>query len=345
MAPTPQVRFPACTGPDSIADTTLRSHQAEGYEGEPLQRPRVAFVTIGQAPRPDIVPDILDMLDGAVDDSEFGALDGLTLPEIAAHSVRSPAQLLYTRLHDGSPVEVDAEFVGERLIALLQRLDGAGFDLIVLLSTGVYQPFSLQTPFVHGERAVDAWIAALVVGNCRIGVIHPLVHQKPGRHGTLIQNAHAVAATGDTDRLEDAAARLRDADLIIMGSVGYTGANANVVAGTTGKLVVTARRIIAGAVRLHLTEMAGTWSGAVAAPLTGQGLIDRLPPPTIALTPREREVLCGVLEGEANKMIGRRLGISHRTVEIHRSRAMGKLGATSPTELIRRALILRGINE
>lgn len=314
----------------------------DGYEGEPLHRPRIAFVTIGQAPRPDVVPDILGMLEGAAEHAEFGALDGLTLAEIQARDVRAASHVLYTRLAQGDHVEVDADLIGERLHALMQRLDGAGFDLIVLISTGVYQLFSLQTPFVHGERAVDAWIAALVVGDCHIGVIHPLPQQEQTvRHGTLVQNARIVAATGETTRLEDAAAQLGDADLILMHSVGYTEANARSVATATGKPVVTARRIIAGAMRLHLREVAGLLGGKDGAALDGSALIDRLPVPSMALTPREREVLCGVLEGEANKTIGRRLGISHRTVEIHRSRAMGKLGATSPTELIRRALILR----
>ncbi len=319
----------------------MPSPEAQRYEGHHLHRPRVAFVTIGQSPRPDLVPDIQAMLKGRVEPSEFGALDGLALTEIASPPMQSPSQRLQTRLSDGTHVEVDAELVGTRLTVLLERLDRDGFDLIALISTGVYQPFSLRTPFVHGDRAIDAWIAALVVGDCRIGVIHPLVNQWPVRHGTLIQGSHAVAATGDTERLEDAAARLADADLILMHSVGYTSESAQVVAAATGKLVVTARRIIAGAMGLHLTEMAGIKSGVAVAPPDGQALIDRLPPPATALTPREREVLHRVLEGEANKIIGRRLGISHRTVEVHRSRALGKLGATSPTELIRRALIVR----
>ena len=68
-------------------------------------------------------------------------------------------------------------------------------------------------------------------------------------------------------------------------------------------------------------------------------LMKRLAGAIDGLTPREREVLVHVLEGGANKLIARALGISHRTVEIHRARAMAKLGATSVTELIRRALM------
>ncbi|MDP1966818.1 MAG: LuxR C-terminal-related transcriptional regulator, partial [Reyranella sp.] len=56
------------------------------------------------------------------------------------------------------------------------------------------------------------------------------------------------------------------------------------------------------------------------------------------LTRRQSEVLVHALERAANKNIGPTLGISHRTVEIHRSRAMLKLGATSAAELIWRAL-------
>jgi len=302
--------------------------------------PRVAFVTIGQAPRPDVVPDLLGMLDGEVACEEFGALDGLTSAEITAQAANPPVRPLYTRLRDGSHVEVGAGFLTERLLALLHRLDGAGYDLIVLMTTGIFLPVPLRTPLVHGQRAVDAWIAALVVGDCRIGVIYPLAQQaQMSGHGTLIQNARAVAATGQTERLEDAAARLGEAELILMHSVGYTEANARQVAAATGKPVVTARRIIAGVTRLHLAGLSATPAGL---PMQGEGLIDRLPPPTVPLTPRERQVLARVLDGEANKMIGRRLGISHRTVEIHRARAMVKLGAASATELIRRALISPG---
>jgi protein AroM len=312
----------------------------------PRATPRIAFVTIGQAPRPDVVPDIVGMLDGAAEYEEFGALDGLTPAEIASHAGRPSPMRLYTRLKDGHHVVVEAGFVVDRLTALLHRLDGAGFDLIVLITTGVFQPFRLRTPLVHGQRAVDAWIAALVVGDCRIGVIYPLAQQaEMPSHGTLIQNARAVAATGETARLEDAAARLSEAELILMHSVGYTEANARSVAAATGKPVVTARRIIAGVMRLHLTELAASPiaapAGTSAPPLAGEELVDLLPVPGAPLTPRERQVLAGVLDGEANKLIGRRLGISHRTVEIHRARAMGKLEAASPAELIRRVLIGR----
>jgi two-component system response regulator FixJ len=56
------------------------------------------------------------------------------------------------------------------------------------------------------------------------------------------------------------------------------------------------------------------------------------------LSPREREVLQGLLVGLPNKSIAYDLRISPRTVEIHRARVMDKMGARSLSELIRMSL-------
>jgi two-component system response regulator FixJ len=58
------------------------------------------------------------------------------------------------------------------------------------------------------------------------------------------------------------------------------------------------------------------------------------------LTPREREVLELVAAGEQNKSIARRLGISFRTVEIHRSHILEKMQARTLSHLIRMAIML-----
>ena len=57
-----------------------------------------------------------------------------------------------------------------------------------------------------------------------------------------------------------------------------------------------------------------------------------------ALSPRERDVVDRMAEGLTNKDIGRELCISPRTVEIHRSNAMGKLGVHTSAAAIRLAL-------
>ena len=56
------------------------------------------------------------------------------------------------------------------------------------------------------------------------------------------------------------------------------------------------------------------------------------------LTSRERDVLGQIAAGSSNKQAGRELGISPRTIEVHRARIMDKLGAKNAADLVRIAL-------
>ena len=59
-----------------------------------------------------------------------------------------------------------------------------------------------------------------------------------------------------------------------------------------------------------------------------------------SLTPREKEVLELLTSGKANKMMAQDLGLSQRTVEIHRAHVMEKMGAKSVAQLVRMVMDL-----
>lgn len=63
--------------------------------------------------------------------------------------------------------------------------------------------------------------------------------------------------------------------------------------------------------------------------------------PTVNLTPREREVSAHIVNGLTCKEVGRKLDISHRTVELHRARLMKKLQAKNSAELVSKIIVLR----
>jgi DNA-binding CsgD family transcriptional regulator len=56
----------------------------------------------------------------------------------------------------------------------------------------------------------------------------------------------------------------------------------------------------------------------------------------VDLTPREREIAALLVEGKTSKLIARQIGLSPRTVEMHRAKLMRKLGATTSTDLVHR---------
>jgi len=61
---------------------------------------------------------------------------------------------------------------------------------------------------------------------------------------------------------------------------------------------------------------------------------------TVHLTRREREISSGVVNGLSCKEIAQRLGISYRTVEIHRSRIMRKLNVKNTAEMVSHIIML-----
>ena len=68
--------------------------------------------------------------------------------------------------------------------------------------------------------------------------------------------------------------------------------------------------------------------------------LDELRKRYASLTPREQEVLVLVTDGRANKVMAGDLGLSQRTIEIHRARVMEKMGARSVAQLVRMTLDL-----
>jgi two-component system response regulator FixJ len=96
-----------------------------------------------------------------------------------------------------------------------------------------------------------------------------------------------------------------------------------------GTLVARVREAIAAAARRN-TEAPS--SSGLAAQFPGRDL----------LTPREYQVLELIAKGASNKEAGRHLGISPRTIEVHRARVMEKLGARNTVDLVHIVLSDRG---
>ena len=212
--------------------------------------PRFAFVTIGQTPRTDLVPEIVRLLPRGVETDELGVLDGLVGHALTELAPGSGEARLVTRLRDGTQVVLRKVWVHRRLQGLLDTVDPQGYTAVVLLCTGEFPGLRGPGLFVDAQTLVDHGAAALCAGAKRIGILLPLAeqaedfHLRPGPGQELIVS-HASPYEGD--RFADAAQELAEADLIVMHCMGYTESQREVIARVSGRPVLLARSLVAAA--------------------------------------------------------------------------------------------------
>jgi protein AroM len=144
-------------------------------------KPKLGLLTIGQAPRVDVVPDMADVLGPEVEIVERGALDGLSRETIAALAPAPGDDVLVTRLADGSPVFVGKSAIAPHLRTQLADLEAVGVDIAVLLCTGTFHGLVARRPVIEPDRVL-------------VGVVRGV--RFAGRLGVVTPSERHVAATG-----------------------------------------------------------------------------------------------------------------------------------------------------
>jgi protein AroM len=139
---------------------------------------RVGMVTIGQAPRVDVVPEMADLMGPGVETVERGALDGLTSAQIEALAPREGDGVLVTRLTDGRAVFLGKRAVTPRVQAKIAELEADGVDMIVLLCTGTFQGLLATRPLVEPDKVLLGVLRGVRVAG-RLGVVTPSERHVP----------------------------------------------------------------------------------------------------------------------------------------------------------------------
>lgn len=214
---------------------------------------RVAFFTIGESPRSDVVPAMRTLLGTQVQLDEFGALDALDIQARAALAPRPGAHCFATRLRDGSAITLDKKATEHRLAQLMHDADSAGYDLLVPLCTGTALP-RLRTPLLEPQQVVDHVMAALAQHARSVGAVLPLATQIDTFQlvqplPCALRLAHASPYERDPDAaaaaFTRAASMLADCDLIVMHCMGYTEAMRAQVAQASGRPTLASNQLVA----------------------------------------------------------------------------------------------------
>jgi protein AroM len=214
---------------------------------------RIGMITVGQAPRDDLVPFMTPLFTRPVDVLQAGALDGLDPPAIAVLAPDAGEAGIAARLLDGSETLVSHAKLLPRVQQCANRLRAEGAELLVILCGADWSAIRSDVLVVNPGLVFPAIVAALAAGR-RLGVMKPVAGQIEGARRQFAErgiDAVVTSASPYTRRrladARDAAGELRRAgvDLVWMTCVGMDEAMREVVTETTGKPVILARSILA----------------------------------------------------------------------------------------------------
>lgn len=195
---------------------------------------RLGIVTIGQAPRSDIVPQMRRYLPAETQIVEAGALDGLSPGEIQACRPRPGEYVLTTRLTTGASVVISKERLMPHLRAAFQRVIEAGVDIVLLLCTGEFPEITGPVLVVRADHMLRHAVWAF--SPQRLGVLVPLpVQVEPARARWAEVSPEVVVAPanpyGDPQRIPEAGRALLalEPELIVMDCIGFQEAHRQAV--------------------------------------------------------------------------------------------------------------------
>ncbi len=138
---------------------------------------KIGMVTIGQAPRVDVVPDMARLLGGATI-IERGALDGLTRREMESLAPVGDDEILVTRLVDGGSVFVGKPHVTPLVQQRIDEVEREGAALTVLLCTGTFKGLRATRPLVEPDKILLGTLRAITCPG-RLGVLTPSSRHVP----------------------------------------------------------------------------------------------------------------------------------------------------------------------
>ena len=214
----------------------------------------LAMITVGQAPRDDLVPYMEAVFSRKVPIWQAGVLDGLSREAMAELAPGAGEVGIVARLLDGSNTLLSHRKILPRVQALVDRAVEHGAGLIVILCGSDWSALRSPVLIVNPGKVFPAVVSALASGYT-LGVIKPSagqIEQARKQFATRGIDAVVTAASPYTreQRLRDvrtAAESLRDAgvDLVWMTCVGMDEAMRTIVHEVTGRPVILARTILA----------------------------------------------------------------------------------------------------
>ena len=309
----------------------------------------VALIGLGQSPRGNMANEITSLVNHPMETHEFGLLDNLSTKNLDQLKTQSEIELqgsqskqskvedqvepfLMTQLRDSTPVLLSLDYASVLLTDLYSVLAAQPIDLVVLMTTIIGPTPAPARATIFCDKIVKRAIETFAGSGLKVGVIIHLESQQKllGFSKETSASTNIVAVPPEDDLIGNKKLNLlRSCDIVVMNSITFDAHQRNLLSSKIGKPVIHARQLIATAIREAIERLAAPSESFNLG--SSKSMVDRLR----ILSGREREIMFMVSSGLTNKEIAFRLGISFRTVEIHRARMMSKMDFRSVAGLVR----------
>lgn len=211
---------------------------------------KIGMLTIGQSPRDDILPILMNVLGEGVKVLEAGALDDKTMNDVNSVPLNPEDYILVSRMRDGTEIKITKKYILPLMQRRLDELEAKGVRLTVVMCTGKFPQFRSKGLVVTPSEILRGVIEGSLKEG-KLGVVYPASEQMSyaekefGRPGVKVY-ADSVSPYEPKD-VDGLVRRLKEQelDLIFLNCFGFPTELKDRVTRETGKPVIQSNVLIA----------------------------------------------------------------------------------------------------
>ncbi|MBT3285573.1 AroM family protein [Candidatus Bathyarchaeota archaeon] len=211
---------------------------------------KIGMLTIGQTPRDDLIPGLMDILGPEYEIVEAGALDDHTLEDVNKIDLNPDHYILVSRMRDGTEIKITKEYVVPQLQEQLDKLEAQGVRLTVVMCTGKFPQFRSKGIVLTPSEVLRGVLQSSIKKG-KLAVVYPTAEQMPyaerdfGREGVEVYAD--IVSPYENDDVKGLLDRLvrEEPDLVFLNCFGFPYSIKRQVQEATGKTTIHSSALIA----------------------------------------------------------------------------------------------------
>lgn len=215
---------------------------------------KIGMLTIGQTPRDDLIPGLMEILGPGFEIVEAGALDDHTMDDVERIDLNPEHYILVSRMRDGTEIKITKKYVVPQLQEQLDRLEGQGVRLTVVMCTGKFPQFRSKGIVLTPSEVLKGVLSSAVKEG-KLAVVYPTAEQMVNAQrdfgGDKVEVYADTVSPYEEDDVKGLLDRLveEEPDLVFLNCFGFPYSIKQQVQEATGKPTIHSSAMIARVVK------------------------------------------------------------------------------------------------